>query len=99
MTRLRLDRRTASSFAQYLSAFAPKFLHTSADHSKIVGGARPEPLAAQLLHACPDHRKIVGGAGSGHVPSIFLRSWCDYPSAAIGSMRLGSLFLPGAEAA
>jgi len=62
-------------------------------HSKIVGGARPGTLAAQLVHPCPDHRKIVSGAGSGHVPSVFLCCWCDYPAAAIGSIRLGSLFL------
>src|SRR5580704_4683917 len=90
MIRPRVDRRTAPFFGQYLGPLAAQFLHACPDHRKVVSGAVARALAAQLLHARPDHRKIVSGARSGRVSSVFLLivMW-DYPTAAIGSIRVG----------
>jgi hypothetical protein len=35
---------------RHLAAFAAQFFHACPDHSKIIGGAGSDVLAAQLLH-------------------------------------------------
>jgi hypothetical protein len=68
-----------------------QLLHPRSDRGKVVGGAGSGALAAQLLHAGPDRSKVVGGAGSGHVSSVSCGPDNDQPTAAAGSVELGSL--------
>jgi hypothetical protein len=55
-------------------------------------GQHLSAFAAQFFHPCPDYRKIVSGSGWGHRSSVFSCPEVIYPTAAIGSIRPGSLF-------